>query len=177
MWVKPRGFGRVFLAMLAVEATASVARYGPRLAAPGPRRQRLQGVWRPRIATQALAILGFVRSCATRTPTFDDGVLVWRPAHVGAQSGDSIAPAAGPERSRAPNSCQRPRAPKKWERRLEAGDSFLVVRDEQPLAEVRPVSAPVAQLRPFGLCAGQFHVPADFDRPLPDDLLKDFEEA
>ena len=30
---------------------------------------------------------------------------------------------------------------------------------------------PDTQRCPFGLCAGQFIVPADFDRPLPDDLL------
>jgi hypothetical protein len=29
--------------------------------------------------------------------------------------------------------------------------------------------------RPFGLCAGQFTVPADYDRPLPDDILNEFE--
>jgi ribosomal protein L37AE/L43A len=29
--------------------------------------------------------------------------------------------------------------------------------------------------RPFGLCGGQFTVPADFDQPLSDDILKDFE--
>jgi antitoxin (DNA-binding transcriptional repressor) of toxin-antitoxin stability system len=62
-------------------------------------------------------------------------------------------------------------------RRLEAGESFLVVKDERPLAEIRPVSAPAAQPRPFGLCAGQFTVPADFDRPLPDDVLAEFEGA
>jgi antitoxin (DNA-binding transcriptional repressor) of toxin-antitoxin stability system len=60
-------------------------------------------------------------------------------------------------------------------RRVEAGESFLVVRDEHPLAEVRPVPAPATQPRPFGLCAGQFTVPLDFDRPLPDDILKEFE--
>jgi antitoxin (DNA-binding transcriptional repressor) of toxin-antitoxin stability system len=60
-------------------------------------------------------------------------------------------------------------------RRLESGESFLVVRDERPLAEVRPVPAPIARPRPFGLCAGQFTVPANFDQPLPDDILKEFE--
>jgi antitoxin (DNA-binding transcriptional repressor) of toxin-antitoxin stability system len=60
-------------------------------------------------------------------------------------------------------------------RRFEAGESFLVVSSEQPLAEIRPVAAPGTQPRPFGLCAGQFTVPADFDQPLPDDILKDFE--
>jgi antitoxin (DNA-binding transcriptional repressor) of toxin-antitoxin stability system len=69
------------------------------------------------------------------------------------------------------------RDPKDFLRRLEAGESFIVVKGEHPLAEVRPVSAVVAQPRPFGLYAGQFSVPADFDRPLPDDLLKEFEGA
>jgi antitoxin (DNA-binding transcriptional repressor) of toxin-antitoxin stability system len=62
-------------------------------------------------------------------------------------------------------------------RRVEAGESFLVVSGEHPLAEVRPVAPPVLQPRPFGLCASQFTVPADFDRPLPDEILKDFEGA
>jgi antitoxin (DNA-binding transcriptional repressor) of toxin-antitoxin stability system len=62
-------------------------------------------------------------------------------------------------------------------RRVEAGESFLVVNGKHPLAEVRPVPAPVTQPRPFGLCAGRFRVPADFDRPLPDEILKEFEGA
>lgn len=60
-------------------------------------------------------------------------------------------------------------------RRVEAGESFLVVSGEHPLAEVRPVPAPVTEPRPFGLCAGQFKVPPDFDLPLPEDILKEFE--
>ena len=60
-------------------------------------------------------------------------------------------------------------------RRVEAGESFLVVRGDHPLAEVRPVPAPTAAPRPFGLCAGRFTVPADFDQPLPDDILQEFE--
>lgn len=60
-------------------------------------------------------------------------------------------------------------------RRVEAGESFLVVQGERPLAEVRPVSAPSSQLRPFGLCAGQFTVPQNFNRPLPDETVQEFE--
>lgn len=67
------------------------------------------------------------------------------------------------------------RDPSTFLRRLESGESFLVVREEQPLAEVRPVLKTSVQPRPFGLCAGQFTVPADFDRPLPDEILKEFE--
>ncbi len=31
------------------------------------------------------------------------------------------------------------------------------------------------QSRPFGLCAGEFIVPEDFDAPLPEDILSAFE--
>ncbi|MGF1479701.1 MAG: prevent-host-death protein [Cyanophyceae cyanobacterium] len=31
------------------------------------------------------------------------------------------------------------------------------------------------QLRPFGLCKGEFVVPDDFDDPLPEEILKMFE--
>jgi hypothetical protein len=34
---------------------------------------------------------------------------------------------------------------------------------------------PVINLRPFGLCAGDFVVPDDFDEPLPAEILKVFE--
>lgn len=41
-------------------------------------------------------------------------------------------------------------------------------------AELRPISS-TKQLRPFGLCAGEFTVPDDFDAPLPEDILSAFE--
>ena len=67
------------------------------------------------------------------------------------------------------------RDPLAFLRRVEAGESLLVVRGQQPLAEVRPLPAAARQPRPYGLCAGEFTVPADFDRPLPDDVLAEFE--
>ncbi len=45
----------------------------------------------------------------------------------------------------------------------------------KPVAEVKPVVTPAGTLRPFGLCAGEFTVPDDFDAPLPEDILKAFE--
>ncbi len=60
-------------------------------------------------------------------------------------------------------------------RRVEAGESFLVVSGAHPVAEVRPVAAPATELRPIGLCAGHFTVPPDFDGPLPEDILREFE--
>ena len=67
------------------------------------------------------------------------------------------------------------RDPKAFLGRVEAGEAFVVVRGDHPLAEVRPLGAAVDQLRPFGLCAGRFSVPDDFDAPLPEDILKEFE--
>ena len=59
-------------------------------------------------------------------------------------------------------------------RRVEEGETLVVVRDDQPVAEIRPIAAAASQLRPFGLCAGEFTVPEDFDHPLPDEVLEDF---
>jgi antitoxin (DNA-binding transcriptional repressor) of toxin-antitoxin stability system len=60
-------------------------------------------------------------------------------------------------------------------RRVEGGETLVVLRDAQPVAEIKPVSPPSGQPRPFGLAAGQFTVPDDFDSPLPDELIKEFE--
>jgi antitoxin (DNA-binding transcriptional repressor) of toxin-antitoxin stability system len=62
-------------------------------------------------------------------------------------------------------------------RRVEAGESLLVLKDGRPLAEIKPVAPAAAQPRPAGLCAGEFTVPEDFDRPLPADVLDAFEGA
>ena len=60
--------------------------------------------------------------------------------------------------------------------RIRSGERLLVVRDGQTVAELRPVEAPPARpLRLRGLCAGEFVVPDDFDAPLPEDILLDFE--
>ena len=59
--------------------------------------------------------------------------------------------------------------------RVEAGEHVLVIRDGRPVAEMRPVPVTKAGPRPFGLCAGEFTVPDDFDAPLPDEILRGFE--
>ena len=60
-------------------------------------------------------------------------------------------------------------------RRVEAGESVVVTRDDLPVAEFRPMSPVRSTGRPFGLAAGAFTVPNDFDAPLPDDILWGFE--
>jgi antitoxin (DNA-binding transcriptional repressor) of toxin-antitoxin stability system len=62
-------------------------------------------------------------------------------------------------------------------RQVEAGETVVVLRADQPVAEIRPIASSAKALRPFGLCVGEFTVPDDFDAPLPEDLLRQFEEA
>ena len=62
-------------------------------------------------------------------------------------------------------------------RRVEEGETLLVVRDERPVAEIKPAPSQIYEPRPFGLGAGEFTVPADFDQPLPEGVLRDFEGA
>lgn len=58
--------------------------------------------------------------------------------------------------------------------RVEAGEHLVIVRDGHPVAELRPLPATQTGPRPFGLCAGAFTVPDDFDAPLPDEVLRAF---
>jgi antitoxin (DNA-binding transcriptional repressor) of toxin-antitoxin stability system len=69
------------------------------------------------------------------------------------------------------------RDPLAFLRRIEAGESFLVISGQRPLAEIRPVPVAATQPRPFGLCAGRFTVPPDFDRPLPEEIVREFKGA
>jgi antitoxin (DNA-binding transcriptional repressor) of toxin-antitoxin stability system len=66
------------------------------------------------------------------------------------------------------------RDPLKYLCQVEAGETLVIVRSDKPIAELRPIASS-KQLRPFGLCAGEFTVPDDFDAPLPEDLLNAFE--
>jgi prevent-host-death family protein len=60
-------------------------------------------------------------------------------------------------------------------KRVEAGETIILARRNQPVAELRPISMKERSPRPMGLCAGEFQVPPDFDEPLPEDVLKEFE--
>ena len=59
--------------------------------------------------------------------------------------------------------------------RVEAGERLVVAREGRLVAELRPLASTLRRLRPYGLAAGSFTVPADFDATLPDDLLRVFE--
>jgi antitoxin (DNA-binding transcriptional repressor) of toxin-antitoxin stability system len=55
------------------------------------------------------------------------------------------------------------------------GETLVVTDHDRPVAEIRPIEA-VRRPRPFGLAAGTFTVPDDFDDPLPEEILRDFEQ-
>jgi len=59
--------------------------------------------------------------------------------------------------------------------KVEHGESFVIAIHNRPIAELRPTDLQCKNPRPFGLCAGEFQVPDDFDAPLPDEILADFE--
>ena len=58
--------------------------------------------------------------------------------------------------------------------RVEAGETFIIVEAGKPVAEIKPIVSSKA-LRPFGLCAGEFTVPDDFDDSLPENVIEEFE--
>jgi antitoxin (DNA-binding transcriptional repressor) of toxin-antitoxin stability system len=64
--------------------------------------------------------------------------------------------------------------PLQYLRRVEAGETIVIVRQDKAIAEIRPIASN-NQLRPFGLCNGEFTVPDDFDDSLPEDMLRAFE--
>lgn len=61
--------------------------------------------------------------------------------------------------------------------RVEAGESIIVMREGRAVAELRPIAAIHPYPRPFGLAAGRFTVPDDFDAPLPEEILREFEQG
>ena len=59
--------------------------------------------------------------------------------------------------------------------RVEDGEVFVILKAGKPMAEIKPVNSLLASSRPYGLCAGEFTVPDDFDAPLPENIVREFE--
>ncbi len=57
--------------------------------------------------------------------------------------------------------------------RVEAGDEVIIARAGRPVARLMPFARPGK--RALGLDAGRGSIAPDFDAPLPDDVLADFE--
>ena len=61
-----------------------------------------------------------------------------------------------------------------WQKVL-AGETLVVTEAGKPFAEIKPLAKERKELRPIGLCEGEFVVPDDFDDPLPESILAGFE--
>ena len=59
--------------------------------------------------------------------------------------------------------------------RIEAGETLVITKAGKPVAEIRPIVTAPRRARPFGLCAGEFTVSDDFDAPLPESVIQEFE--
>lgn len=55
-----------------------------------------------------------------------------------------------------------------------AGGEVVIAKAGKPMAKLIPF-LPATKKRKLGLLAGKLSVPADFDAPLPDDVLASFE--
>lgn len=54
--------------------------------------------------------------------------------------------------------------------RVERGETIVLCRRNQPVAELRPLQQRRVRKRPIGLAAGEFEIPKSFFEPLPADL-------
>lgn len=55
-----------------------------------------------------------------------------------------------------------------------AGEEIIIARGGKPVARLSRLVAPARKIR-FGVLKGQVKVAADFDAPLPDDVIAAFE--
>ncbi|HZV54287.1 MAG TPA: type II toxin-antitoxin system Phd/YefM family antitoxin [Rhodocyclaceae bacterium] len=55
-----------------------------------------------------------------------------------------------------------------------AGEEIIIARGGKPVARLSQLAAPARKIR-FGVLKGQVKVAADFDAPLPDDVIAAFE--
>lgn len=58
---------------------------------------------------------------------------------------------------------------------LQEGETILLCRRNEPVAEIRALPAARRKRRPFGLARGQFTVPDAFFDPLPEEVVASFE--
>jgi antitoxin (DNA-binding transcriptional repressor) of toxin-antitoxin stability system len=55
------------------------------------------------------------------------------------------------------------------------GETILLCKRNQPIAEIRPLPSRRTQKRPIGLAKDQFVVPPEFFEPLPEELVQAFQ--
>jgi prevent-host-death family protein len=59
--------------------------------------------------------------------------------------------------------------------RAAAGEEIVIARHGRPVAKLVAYKPRTRKRRKLGLLAGKWNIPADFDEPLPEDVLDAFE--
>lgn len=59
--------------------------------------------------------------------------------------------------------------------KLAAGETIVLCKRNEPIAEIRPIPRQRTKRRPIGLAKGQFEIPPAFHEPLPEEIRKAFE--
>lgn len=60
-------------------------------------------------------------------------------------------------------------------KRVQAGETIVISSYNRPIAEIRPIAKPLKEPRPIGLCKGEIQISDNFNDPLPDEILDEFE--
>jgi antitoxin (DNA-binding transcriptional repressor) of toxin-antitoxin stability system len=59
--------------------------------------------------------------------------------------------------------------------KLKKGETIILCKRNEPIAEIRPLPTPPPHKRPVGLAKEQFVVPPQFFEPLPEELTHAFQ--
>lgn len=65
----------------------------------------------------------------------------------------------------------------KYLHNLRDGETILLCKRNEPIAEIRPLKQRIQEQRPIGLAKDSFSVPESFFDPLPEDILNSFEDT
>ena len=58
--------------------------------------------------------------------------------------------------------------------KLKKGETIILCKRNEPIAEIRPLPSPPSRKRPVGLAKGGLKIPKKFFEPLPDELIRAF---
>ncbi len=58
--------------------------------------------------------------------------------------------------------------------KLKKGETTILCKRNEPIAEIRLLPSPLSRKRPVGLAKGGLKIPQEFFKPLPDELIRAF---
>ncbi len=59
--------------------------------------------------------------------------------------------------------------------KVKKGETIILCKNNEPIAEIRPLPTPLVRKRPIGLAKGQLKVPPEFFEPLPEGAIQAFQ--